>query len=110
MNATNTDAVAAAAAGAAATWARPAKTKQATTSARSARVLARLVTCCATLPAFVPRSRSTMKMTTTDIAIGAAEPGESDMTFTADSPMTNEIAATDAHVEIQSFHPTKKPA
>jgi hypothetical protein len=49
-------------------------------------------------------------MTTTDIAIGAAAPRESDVTLTADSPMTNEIAATDAHVEIQSFHPTKKPA
>jgi hypothetical protein len=49
-------------------------------------------------------------MTTTDIAIGTAASCDQSMTLATDSPITNEIAATDALVEIQSFQPTKKPA
>jgi len=111
MNATNIDVVAAAdAAGAGATWARPANTKHAAINASSASAFARLVICCAMFPDLAPRSRSMVKMTTTDIASGGAAPLESGITCTADSPMTREIAAIDAQVEIQSFQPTKKPA
>src|SRR5262245_47840642 len=88
---------------------RPGKRKHATTSASRASAFVRLVMRCAKSPSRVPRIKRMVKMATMDIAIGDAAVAASDVTLAIDSPRTSEIAPTDAHVEIQSTHPTKKP-
>src|SRR5262245_943682 len=105
----NPDGVGATADDSTATCERPAKRKHATTSASSASVLARLVKRCAKSPRRVPRIKRIVKTTTMDIAIGDAALGARDVTLAIDSPSTSEIAPIDAHVEIQSTHPTRKP-
>ena len=51
------------------------------------------------------------EMMTTDIAMGAAVAGgHAGETLATDSPITIAIAPIDAQVEIQSSHPTRKPA
>ena len=84
--------------------------KHAATSASSASALARLVTRCAWSPSFVPRDKRIVKTTTTAIAIGVAARRDERCELASDSPITIEIAAVDAHVEIQSIHPTRNPA
>src|SRR5215831_19009571 len=111
MNATNADVVGAgAAAVTGVSCARPANAKHAATSASNATAFDRLVMRCAKSPSRVPRTRSAVNTTTMDIAIGEAVLGGSAVTAATDSARTSEMAPVDAHVEIQSTHPTRKPA
>src|SRR5436190_17037932 len=96
--------------GARAAAAGPPKMKQAPTKTISARVLKRLVSSCDRPPIFVLRNSSAVKTTTVAIANARARVAIPGMSAASDSPMTIEIAAVLAQVEIQSFQPTTNPA
>ena len=84
--------------------------KHAATKTTSAAVLKRLVSSCDRPPTFVPRDSSAVKTMTVAIANGVAWVERPGTRAASDSPMTIEIAAVLAQVEIQSFHPTTNPA
>src|SRR5437868_5127461 len=96
--------------GARAAAASPPKMKHAATNTINARVLKRLVISCARPPTLVLRNNTAVKTTTVAMASGVERGGSGVMRAASDSPMTIEIAAVLAHVEIQSFQPTTKPA
>jgi hypothetical protein len=84
--------------------------KQAAMNTASAIVLKRLVISCDRPPTRVLFRRRTVKTTTVAIARPVACFESDGMRAASDSPMTIEIAAVLAHVEIQSSQPTTKPA
>ena len=96
--------------GARAAAAGPPNTKHAATNTTSATVLKRLVSSCDRPPTFVPRISRAVKTMTVAIASGVARAAHPGISAPSDSPITIEIAAVLAQVEIQSFHPTTKPA
>src|SRR5947207_2279498 len=86
------------------------RTKPAAIRARKASALIRLVKFCVVLPQTIPRHCKSAKTIATVAAIATAFPLSVGKSAPANSPITSETAAAEPQVEIQSLHPTMKPA